>query len=342
MRIRILSPGPLTTVQDLGRPAWRSSGVPLSGATDVLSHSMANALLGNPDSDATLEIASGGLRAQVEQGGWAAHCGAGGTLSVDGVETESGRTLYLPDGAVLHIRATAEGNFSYLATAGGWEVPEVLGSRSTCLAAGFGGLEGRPLQAGDTLSSRMATHAAIFSPKNHFWKSRWYAPPPTWQGGGPVVIGALPGPEQDWWTAEQRRFFEEKPFQVTPQRDRMGVRLLPVDMVQGSVAHLEGVPHFFKPPQAAAAMLSTAVAPGTVQVPPDGCPIVLLADAQATGGYPRIGQVAAADLPLLAQVPTGQVIRFQIISEKEAERRLWAQRRRVAAVQCFVRGGRFF
>lgn len=331
MRLHILSPGTLTTVQDLGRPAWRSSGVPLSGATDVLSHSMANALLGNPDSDATLEIASGGLRAQVEQGGWAAHCGLGGSLSVDGVEIGSGRTLYLPEGAVLHIRATATGNFSYLATAGGWDVPEVLGSRSTCLAAGFGGLEGRPLQAGDTLSSREATHAAIFSQKSQFWKSRWYAPPMSWRAVSTVVIGALPGPEHGWWAAEQRRFFEEKPFQITPQHDRMGVRLLSADAAALRLS--DGT---------ASAMLSTAVAPGTVQVPPDGCPIVLLADAQTTGGYPRIAQVAAADLPLLAQVPTGQVIRFQMIGEEEAERRLWAQRRRVAAARCFVRESMFF
>ncbi len=143
----------MATVQDLGRPAWRSSGVPLSGAADVLSHHIANALVGNDDSAATLEVVGGGWKARVEQGGWAAHFGAGGTLWVDGVEAERGRTLFLPTGAMLHIRATAEGNFSYFSTAGGWAVPEVLGSRSTCLAAGFGGLDGRPLQAGDALHS---------------------------------------------------------------------------------------------------------------------------------------------------------------------------------------------
>jgi biotin-dependent carboxylase-like uncharacterized protein len=331
MRLHILSPGPLTTVQDLGRPAWRSSGVPLSGAADVLSHSMANALLGNPDSDATLEIASGGLRARVEQGGWAAHCGLGGSLSVDGVEVQSGRTLYLPDGAVLHIRAAAEGNFSYLAAAGGWDVPEALGSRSTCLAAGFGGLDGRPLRAGDALSSRLAPQALVFLPKKNFWESRWYAPSMPRLGGGPVAIGVLPGPEHGWWTAEQRRFFEEKTFRVAPQRDRMGLRLSPED---AAALRLSA--------EAAPVMLSAAVAPGTVQVPPDGCPIVLLADAQTTGGYPRIAQVAAADLPSLAQVPTGQSVRFQAIGEEEAERRLWAQRRRTAAVRCFVREAIFF
>lgn len=134
----------------------------------------------------------------------------------------------------------------------------------------------------------------------------------------------LPGPEQGWWSLEQQQIFFETAFQITPQRDRMGVRLLPdsrCDLRLGK--------------NVTSAMLSTAVAPGTIQVPPDGCPIVLLADAQTTGGYPRIGQVAAVDLPTLAQVPTGQSIYFQEISEEQAERRLreqerWVQRLRLS------------
>lgn len=317
MIINITSSGLLTTVQDLCRPAWRSSGVPLSGAADVLSHRIANALVGNDDSAATLEVAGGGWKARVEQGGWAAHFGAGGSLWVDGVEAKSGCTLFLPTGAILHIRATAEGNFSYFATAGGWAVPEVLGSRSTCLAAGFGGLDGRPLQAGDTLHS----YCNDAADKGQFWQSRWYAALPP--RAAKNVVGILPGPEQGWWSAAQQQIFFEAAFQITPQRDRMGIRLLPTASTDLRLSS-----------DITSAMLSTAVAPGTIQVPPDGCPIVLLADAQTTGGYPRIGQVAAVDLPALAQVPTGQSIYFQEISEEEAERRLreqerWVQRLRL-------------
>lgn len=312
-------------MQDLGRPAWHSSGVPLSGATDVLSHRIANTLVGTDDSATTLEAAGGGWKAQVEQGGWAAHFGAGGTLWVDGVEAKPGRTLWLPTGAILHIRATAAGNFSYLATAGGWAVPEVLGSRSTCLAAGFGGLDGRPLRAGDVLHSDETIN---FKPPDsnlnlngQFWQSRWYAALP--HRAGKNIIRILPGPEQGWWSEEQRQVFFEKPFQITPQRDRMGIRLLPAASAD---LRLDG--------DITSAMLSTAVASGTIQVPPDGCPIVLLADAQTTGGYPRIGQVAAADLPVLAQAPPGQSIYFRQISEEEAEQRLreqqqWVQRLRL-------------
>lgn len=311
----------------MGRPTWRSSGVPLGGAADVLSHRVANVLVGNDDGAATLELAGGRWKAQVEQGGWAAHFGTGGTLLVDGAEVAPGRTLFLPTGANLHVRATAEGNFSYLATAGGWSVPKVLGSRSTCLAAGFGGLDGKPLQAGDTLrsdregTSNVKPETSNFRLEGQFWQSRWYAALPP--RADKNIIRILPGPEQGWWSATQQRLFLEKPFPITLQRDRMGIRLLSDN---GCDLRLSG--------DVASAMRSTAVAPGTIQVPPDGCPIVLLADAQTTGGYPRIGQVAAADLPVLAQVPTGQGVCFQQVSEEDAERLLeqqerWLQRLRL-------------
>lgn len=332
MRLRIIFPGILTTVQDLGRPAWRSNGVPVCGAADWISHSLANALVGNCGATAALEIVSGGWKATVEQSGWAAHYGSGGTLLADGVETEPGRTLFLPEGTNLHIRPAASGNFSYLATAGGWDVAEVLGSRSTCLAAGFGGMEGRPLQSGDILDS-------FFSPQKHlsekphlsfqkhgnFWQSRWYIARQTSYASQPTVVGILPGPEQAWWTAEQQRLLETATFHITPQRDRMGIRLQPP-----ADANLSLRDH------RASSMLSTAVMPGTIQIPPDGCPIVLLADAQTTGGYPRVGQVIAANLAALAQVPTGQSICFQQVSESEAEQRLWKQRQRCFAIRHFV------
>ena len=302
MIINVLKSEFLATAQDLGRPAWLSDGVPSGGAADAVSHRIANYLVGNEAGAATVEVSGGGFSALVMRSGWLACSGAGGRLFPDNIEIAGNRTFFVPEGNVLEIRPVPGGNYAYLATPGGWDVPEVLGSRSTCLAAGFGGLEGRALRKGDVLnaSGRPDGHmpGKIFT-GNWFVRDLLPRVPE-----GAHLVRVLAGPEADWWSeAETRRFYHTE-FSVSTQRDRMGVRLDGPSI----------------PPANKSALLSTAVMPGTVQVPPGGLPIALLADAQTTGGYPRIAQVIAVDIPRLAQIPAGQVVRFQKVTLAEAER----------------------
>ena len=337
MKITIITPGLLCTVQDLGRSGWRSAGVPPGGAADAWSHRLANLLVGNDDTAATLEIAGGNFRALVGRAGRLAVFGPGGELWIDGMPIGNGRPVWVTPGSEIDIRPRPEGNYTYLAAFGGWEVPVLLGSRSTCLAAGFGGLEGRALRKGDALatSSDDFKSSDEWSPATSSDDSRSFTPyssddsrsstpyssddlESSDEGGAGKwrlpyreipgnIIRVLPGPELGWWSAESRDRSFAADFTISTQRDRMGVRLEgPADLRN------------FEP--AAGSMLSTAVMPGTVQIPPGGQPIVLLADAQTTGGYPRIAQVAAVDLPRLAQIPYGQTVRFQLISLAQSER----------------------
>jgi len=313
MKIRVLAPGLLATVQDLGRPEWRSSGVPLGGAADTWSHRLANFLVGNDGGVATLEIAGGGFRATVEKAGKLAVCGTGGQFFVNNTAIGNGRLVLAPKGSELEIRANPDGNFTYLATPGGWDVPAVLGSRSTCLSAGFGGLEGRGLRKGDVLWAADSSDDLKSSDELHggkVWVSKWFVSSPTF-GKFDNVIRTLPGPESHWWDETQQQQFYNTPFLISKQRDRMGVRL----ETASSDSTFRKYPTFGK----LDTMLSTAVCPGTVQVPPDGQPIALLADAQTTGGYPRIAQVVAVDIPRLAQILSGKTVRFQQVTLEEAE-----------------------
>ncbi len=291
----------------MGRPARLPDGVPSGGAADTFSHRLANYLVGNEAGAATVEVA-GGFAAFTAHAGRLAYVGAGGALWLDKTEVPAGRTVFVPAGALLQVRPLPGGNYGYLATPGGWDVPEVLDSRSTCLAAGFGGVDGRALRKGDVLNACSSPDDSGSSDEYMPGKivvNNWFVfdPLPRMPANA-NVIRVLPGPENDWWQeADERRFFNTD-FAVSSQRDRMGVRL---DGPSIPVAKKS-------------ALLSTAVMPGTVQVPPGGRPIVLLADAQTTGGYPRIAQVVAVDIPRLAQMPAGQVVRFQKITLDEAER----------------------
>lgn len=325
MKIRVLIPGILTTVQDLGRPQWRSSGVPLGGSADTLSHRLANFLVANEGSAATLEIAGGGFSAKVEEAGSLAVCGAGGQFFIDKKEMGNGRLVFVPEGSELEIRANPDGNFTYLATPGGWDVQEVLGSRSTCLSAGFGGLEGRGLRKGDVLKAASAYSLGDFKPPGEYTHpiaSRWFVNSPTFRKFD-FVIRVLPGPEFHWWDETQQQQFFNTPFLISKQRDRMGVRLETASY-DSTFAKVD-------------TMLSTAACPGTVQVPPDSQPIALLADAQTTGGYPRIAQVIAVDIPRLAQIPSGKTVRFQQVTLEEAEKFFFEQENLLRKIQLALR-----
>lgn len=302
MSIRVLAPGPLTTVQDAGRNGWRHVGVARSGALDPEAAALANRLVGTADNAAVLEVTLLGPTLQLLQPTRLAICGAeiGAHFeSNDGKQTAipGGRRVDLPSG-VLHLGAVHQGLRAWVAFAGGIDVPVILGSRSTDLRGGFGGHEGRALQRGDKLtlvSPPLLKSATPTLPK-------WWVDPIDRDQAAPVRFVASPHPAAT--------LLEGRHWRISSRSNRQGLRL------EGDAL----------PNAGSGEAVSAPVAPGTLQLPPDGQPIALLADAQTVGGYPRLGHVIAADLPRLAQCRPGQMLRFVSVDAGTAAA-LWLARR---------------
>lgn len=313
MSIKVVKPGLLTTVQDLGRYGHQQEGVIVSGAMDTLALRIANLLVSNPENAPALEATLQGPALYFEQDQLVALTGADMAPSVNNEPVHMWRPLLVRAGSTLVMKNAREGCRSYIAFSGGIQVPYILGSASTYLRAGFGGYHGRPLQAGDSLTCKKhnTTNAAALAAKlsgkaigNWFAQPNWtLEPQPYMVYEEQPVIRAMQGLEYDLFTEFSQEQFWGNLFQVTPQSDRMGYRLL------GQVLQLSEQKD----------LLSGAVTFGTVQVPPQGMPIILMADHQTTGGYPRIAQVITADLPKLAQLQPGKNIMFAEVSLKEAQ-----------------------
>lgn len=303
MCIRVKSAGMLTTVQDLGRFGLQKYGVLTSGAMDGVALRLANLLAGNEEGAAALEITLLGPQLIFEQGAVIALAGGNLSPSIDGMSIPLWRPVYVPAGSTLQFGRTVSGCRTYLAISGGISVPEAMGSRSTYLRAGIGGLHGRALEAGDVLEMgeaaepfKLCSLEMIVMP----WEAS-FAIRPAYKGN--PVLRVVRGPEFETFSEESKHRLWTEPFRVTTQSDRMGYRLADV-----LLAVAEPVD-----------MISSAVSTGTIQVPPEGNPIVLLADRQTVGGYPRIAHVISVDLPLIAQVRPGGYIRFAEVTQEEAQ-----------------------
>ncbi|MBQ0960977.1 biotin-dependent carboxyltransferase family protein [Ideonella sp. 4Y11] len=308
--IEVLDPGLQTQLQDSGRWGWQADGVPVGGAMDGWSHRVANLLVGNAGDEATLEILLQGPRLRFARAAYIALVGAELPLTLDGQAVPAGRRLLVPAGAVLACGRARAGLRAYLAVQGGFDVPPVLGSRSTYVRGGFGGWQGRALQAGDRLP---LGPAAAEPPITAGLDTTPTLPDPA-QTERVLVV---PGEHWEAFPAAERAAFLATAWRVGPQSDRMGYRL------QGPAL---GAP-------ALGELLSEGVAFGTVQVPPDGQPIALMAERQSTGGYPKIAHVAAVDLPLLAQMAPGQRLRFELISTDRAQALLEDRERTLAQLR---------
>ncbi|WP_422015973.1 biotin-dependent carboxyltransferase family protein [Roseateles sp.] len=295
--IEILRAGPLATVQDLGRNTWRDRGISRCGALDELALAQGNLLVGNPVDAAGLEFTLGPATLRFDADGCIAITGTDGEARLDGQPLYPWWRHRVRAGQTLKLAAPRERMRSYVAVAGGIAVPEALGSRSTDLKAGFGGLAGRALRDGDRLP--LATPAALP------WR-RIGIRPPAWDS----TVRVLHGPEHDEFSAAAREAFWAADWQVTPQSNRMGYRLAGPALVREHGGELA----------------SHGVLPGVIQVPPAGQPIVLLADAQTTGGYPKIGVVIRADLWKLGQLRLGARLRFVPCTPDDAVAALREQR----------------
>lgn len=307
--IEIVRAGVLASVQDLGRTGYRRFGVCTSGALDPLSLYVGNRLVGNRSDAAGIEFTLGNATLRFHANGLIALTGADCRATLDGAPVHAWRAIPVQRGQTLTLRMAQGGVRAYLCVAGGIDVPEMMGSRSTDLKAGFGGHEGRPLKDGDKLPVLPAdtTHAPDLSGDAVAVKAaRWMFD--RVQGSGESmrpVIRVLPGPEYDAFTADAQAAFWASDWTLTPNSNRMGFRL------QG--------PELRRTKQRSGDLLSHGVVPGVIQVPPSGQPIVLMADAQTTGGYPKIGTVILADQWRLAQVPLGQRLRFERVTLEQAE-----------------------
>ncbi|ANS73275.1 hypothetical protein AWM70_00670 [Paenibacillus yonginensis] len=328
MSLRIGKPGLLTTVQDLGRFGFQKYGVIASGAMDAFALRAANLLVGNPQGAAGLEVTMLGPEIQFEHTTLISVCGGDLSPQLNGRPFPLWRTVLVPSGGVVSFGRMKLGCRAYLAVAGGIDVPLEMNSRSTYLRAGIGGFQGRALKSGDVLpvgeptyqGSQLLRLLARDADREAGAVSRWSAASslrPAYSANPEVRV--IAGAQYPDFSADSRVSFEQDAYSVLPESDRMGYRF------SGGSLKLE------KP----AEMISTAVTFGTVQVPPGGNPIVLMADRQTTGGYPVIAQVASVDLPLLAQVNLGGKVRFRLISLEEAEE---LQLQREAALQTFESG----
>lgn len=301
--MQILQGGVLTTVQDSGRAAYMAYGVSVGGAMDRLSLRTANLLIGNAADAAGLEITLRGPELKLSEGRWIAITGGETEAWIDGRAIPMHQPVYVHAGRLLKIGTLRSGCRSYLAVEGGLDVPVALGGRGTDLRAGFGGWKGRSLQAEDLIpigaaqlpAPSLGDEIARIRPSHDLMIDT-----------AERTLRVMEGAEFASFTPASRDSFFTELYTLSPRSDRMGLRLAGMELYI----------------QTKADILTQGVAKGTVQVPPDGQPILLMADAQTTGGYPRIAQVAAVDLSVAAQLRPGDKLNFELISIIEAERLL--------------------
>jgi antagonist of KipI len=327
--LTIVKPGMLTTVQDLGRWGFQASGVPVAGPMDALSHRLANRAVGNNDAEATLEVTLIGPEVVFEEEAIAAVCGARFALTLDDHPVEIGRAFEARAGSRLRFDARSSGARAYLAVAGGLAVQPVFGSRATSLASGMGPLGGRALAAGDRVpiaddrprrlaevnaQCRMPNAQSADSVTQTLWAvgiGHWALP------SGGARLRVMWGPQEHSFTDAARETLTSARYAITPQSNRMGYRL------QGpSLRH-----------RSSADILSDATPIGTLQVPASGQPILLMADRQTAGGYPKIATVITADLPLAGQLAPGDWIEFAPCTRDEAIAALRDQEARLSGLR---------
>ncbi|WP_324717291.1 biotin-dependent carboxyltransferase family protein [Carboxydochorda subterranea] len=324
--LEVLHGGLMTTVQDAGRPGFARMGFAPAGAMDTEMLAAANVLVGNPPGAAALEVTLDGPVFTVHGEAILALAAVDGEWFVSGPEQPLPlwETVLARDGSLIAVGAVRAGARAYLAVAGGVDVPPVMGSRSTHVRARIGGLDGRPLSAGDRVPIGPSPR-----PCEELLGRR--VPPELRPARRAGPIRVMLGPQDDAFTPRGLRTFLHSAFRVTARGDRMGVRLMgpPIEARRGYD------------------IVSDATAPGSIQVSGDGQPIVLLAERPTTGGYPKIATVIGADLDAMGQVRPGQHVRFLSVDEAAARRAREERRRRLAEIEWALarqrpeRGGAF-
>lgn len=345
MSMRIVVPGPATTIQDRGRTGYQNLGFSPAGVMDWRAAALANAALGNDRDDAVLEFALAGPEVRFDEPARVALAGAEVHATLDGTPVPMYQAVRVAAGSTLRVGAVRRGQFGYLAVGGGIQTPPAMGSRSTSTRYGLGGLEGRRLRAGDEMplvasapsgpadartggpdgagtTGRLADQTSdpfAEAPRVAYAEDAYYG----WNA--PVArLRVVPGPDEHAFGPEAVRAFYGEEFAVTAKSDRMGFRL---DGPALETRSPEGI-------------VSEGVALGTIQVPPHGSPIIVLADHQTVGGYAKMGTVATTDIPRLAQCPPGRRLRFERVSVERAQELLRADMAFLDEIRHRVRGAR--
>ena len=300
--IEVQDGGLFTTVQDLGRYGYQRYGVPVAGAMDQCALRIANVLVGNQEADAGLEITVAGPRLWFLADTLISITGADLGPRLDDVPVAMWRAIIAPQGATMSFTGPRDGVRAYLAIAGGIDVPQVLGSRSTYTRSRLGGLEGRALQAGDRLS------AVGDAPVNQV-EGRVMPGEQVPSYGTSHALRVVLGPQDDAFSQKGIQTFLSATYTATPQSDRVGYRF------QGPQIQHKG----------SADIVSDGIPFGAVQVTGDGMPIVLLADRGTTGGYTKIATVISVDLAEVAQSMPGHTVSFQSVTVEEAHQSLRQQ-----------------
>ena len=313
-RLTVRYAGFITLVQDLGRVGFRRFGVSVGGALDLHALRVANLLVENDEGAAGLEITLGGFRGQFDDRRLVAWCGGGFDVRIGSVALPAGHVGVIDAGEELVVNPPRVGCRAWLAISGGIDVPKILDSRSTDLRAEFGGLDGRVLRSGDVIPVGPQTNGgndiATLLRKERI--SAWSAPTNwTFTAKSSPVLRFVTGSEWRCFDVSAHKLLELQPFTVSADSNRMGIRL------EGALLWRKNESE----------LISQAVTPGTVQVPPNGKPIVLLGDCQTIGGYPKLAHVITVDLALAAQLRPGDQVRFREVSLPEAHRLLFQRER---------------
>jgi biotin-dependent carboxylase-like uncharacterized protein len=310
----VLEPGILTMVQDLGRYGFSQFGVPPSGALDTFSFRVGNLLVGNQEEEACLETTVMGPKLKVLQEVVIAITGGDLFPTLNGESLEMWRTHLLVEGDVVTFKRIRSGCRAYLALSGGLIVPKIMGSRSTYLSGRFGGLQGRALKRGDILY--MLDRLPSLKKLGLRFPGDWI---PSFEKE--VMLRVIPGPQDHHFTEKGFQTFSSSAYQVTPQCDRMGVRL-------------EG-PKIERRPDVEESIISEGLISGAIQVPGDGKPIIILTEL-VTGGYTKIATVISTDLTKVAQIKPGNQVRFEPISIEKAHHLLKEQEGRLKEFKEFI------
>lgn len=310
MTIKIIKPGLLSTIQDLGRFGSQKYGVIVGGAMDSIALRIANILVGNAEGEAVIEVTMFGTEIQILEEKIVAVTGGNLSPKVDGKEIPMWRPILLKKDQVITFKSPTSGCRAYLTISGGLDVPKVMESKSTHIHAKIGGYQGRKLEKGDIISCGESTELSklfLKQIKASKLPYHWFAAYPIFYNIPKTnKIRVLKGSEFDYFNKESQRNFFNNYYEVTKDSNRMGYQL------EGPKLALN---EQFE-------VLSEGVTYGTIQVPSNGKPIILMAERQTTGGYPKIGEVATVDLPKLAQLQPRNKIKFEIISLEEAEKLL--------------------
>ncbi|MBE6649751.1 MAG: biotin-dependent carboxyltransferase family protein [Ruminococcaceae bacterium] len=308
MNITVISPGPLSTVQDAGRFGYMNTGFSPGGAMDTYSMRIANLLVGNAPEDGVIEMTLMGMSVSFDGTSVIALTGADMSPKLNGAEIPMYTAVEVKNGDTLSLGFSTVGMRTYLAVAGGFDLPLVMGSMSTNLKCAIGGFNGRKLQAGDVIPLRHSISLSVIgrrsvTPKNDYKNE--------------IKLRVILGPQDDYFTDSGIKDFLSSEYKVSGKSDRMGIRL------EGeAVENKNGVD-----------IISDGIATGSVQIPSSGTPIIMMADRQTTGGYAKIATVISSDLKLIAQARAGDRIKFEAVNEKTALKAIRKEKRELAFMQ---------